>query len=109
MDDGAKESIVDLYVVVERVDEREERVLFYLRHFIFTLIDGAGDAVGLVVVHGIADGEATHKVADAGFVATLVFSYDQMEVVGEKEESMERDRGGAKLGGVAFGNDGLGS
>lgn len=61
-------------MVVNSSDERGERVLHDIDHFIFTLVDGTFDSVGFVVVHGVADGEAAHEVADPWFVTALVFA-----------------------------------
>lgn len=54
------EGRVDVVVSVEGLDEWGKIVLVDLDVLVFSLINGAFDPVGLVVVHGIADREATH-------------------------------------------------
>lgn len=74
MNGCCEEGVVDTLVVVERVDERSQLVLLDVDHFVFALVDGAFDTVRFVVVHGVADGEAAHKIADSGSFAAQIFA-----------------------------------
>ena len=71
------------------------------------MINGAGCAVGFVVVHGVPDREATHEIANPWFAAAEIFAEDEMEAVREEEKSVDRYRGRPKLGSVAFVDHGL--
>ena len=102
MEGGGKISIVDLCVVVEGVDEGGDRGLREQNIFVFTKVDGPFDTVGFVVVHGVAYAKATHEIGDPGFFTPEIFAQDEMEMVGEEEEGVERHRTGAKLRGVTF-------
>lgn len=70
MGGASEEGVVHSFVVMERVDEGGEIVLLYLYHLVFAFVDSTLHAVGFVVVHGIADREAAHKVRDAGCIPT---------------------------------------
>ena len=65
MEGRGEEGVVDALVVVEGGDERGDRTLIYLNHFVFAVVDGAGYSVGFVVVHGVADAHPAHEVGDA--------------------------------------------
>jgi hypothetical protein len=54
VEDRAKESLVDSIIVMDIKDQLAEIVLLYWFHFVFTMVDSAGDSVSFVVVHGVA-------------------------------------------------------
>lgn len=51
---------VNVYMSMESFNEGWQIGLGDFDIFVFALIDCAFDTIGLVIVHGIADGESTH-------------------------------------------------
>ncbi len=76
MERRAQESVVGPCLVVERIDEARQIVLGDCAHFVFALINGTFNRVGFVVIHCIADREATHEIGDTWLVATQIFFDD---------------------------------
>ena len=105
----SEEGVVNTVVMMESINERGERILGNRSHFVFATIDCANSSIGFVVIHGVADREAAHQIANSGLVGADIFPQHKVKVVGKEEKAVQGYGGSTQLRAIAFGDYRLGS